>query len=68
MRKVLFKRYEDINGKRTWSDFVYEGQFHQWAAAYEEFESGPGNYTYAIIELADGSIETVLPQHLKFIS
>lgn len=33
-----------------------EGMFHQWASDFIEFETGPGNYTVALIELDDGRI------------
>ena len=33
-----------------------EGMFHQWASDFVEFETGPGNYTVALIELDDGRI------------
>jgi len=48
--------------------FSRDGTFHQWAPGYEEFESGPGNYTVALVEIADGTIEEVLPTHIKFIN
>ena len=44
-----------------------EGLFHQWAAAYEEFESGPGNYTVALVELPGGRIVESLPTDIKFL-
>lgn len=48
-------------------DFENEGLFHQWASSYEEFESGPGNFTVAIVETYDGFIHEVLPTNLLFI-
>lgn len=77
MRKVLFKKwipgeYEGHlikTGTNTWeAGFSGEGLFHCWGFGYEEFESGAGNYTYAIIELPDGTIEEVLPSNVKFIT
>lgn len=84
MRKVLFKKWipaeyvpiEGIvkgkgiaKGTNCWeSDFTHEGVFYQWASAYEEFENGAGNYTVALIETPDGTIESVLPSNIKFIS
>lgn len=55
-------------GTNCWSDFTGTGLFHQWANAYEEFESGAGNYTVALVEIADGSIKEVLPSNLRFTS
>ena len=46
---------------------VYRGQFHGWGMDYEEFESGPGNHTAAIIEGPDGTIELVYPSLVCFL-
>jgi hypothetical protein len=82
MRKVLFKKWipreiekagiypfdRTLKGTACWEEgFLHEGIFHQWASAYEEFESGAGNYTIALIELPDGTMEEVLPTNIKFI-
>ena len=81
MRKVMFKRWipreiERLEDKRydtikpgtaCWSDFLYEGWFHQWGAATLESEQGYGNYSVALVELFDGTIEEVLPTNIKFL-
>lgn len=41
--------------------------FHQFGAAYEEFENGAGSYTIAIIERADGSVQQVNADMIQFI-
>jgi hypothetical protein len=79
MRKVLFKKWipKEIIGTdalrrikqdtNCWEkDFTTEGLFHQWAFAYEEFETGPVNYTVALVELPNGEVIQVLPSNLKF--
>lgn len=69
LRPVLFKRLVKSEAPASgyaWSDFIYEGTFHQWGNCYEEFESGPGNYTAAVIELPDGTIEMPLATNVKF--
>jgi len=43
------------------------GAFHMWAAKYEEFESGPGNYTMALIEDENGQIRECWPDTVKFL-
>ena len=48
-------------------NYTSEGLFHQWANSYEEFESGPGNYTIALVEIEDGTIVEILPYNIKFI-
>ena len=42
--------------------------FHQFGAAYEEFENGAGSYAVAIIERADGSVQQVNADMIQFIS
>lgn len=75
MRKVLFKRYISptyIDGKAQggiWEqDYTHKGLFHQWALSWEDMSDISMQYTYAIVELPDGTIEEVLPQHLKFVN
>lgn len=80
MRKLMFKQWipaiynESIGGETVQSgtncweaEFKNEGIFHQWANAYEEFESGAGNYTVALVEISPGEIKEVLPSNIKFI-
>jgi len=62
------KGHEVVKGTGCWQkDFENVGFFHQWASAYEEFETGAGNYTVAIVEVEDRTIEQVLPSNLKFV-
>jgi hypothetical protein len=44
-----------------------EALFHQFGVCYEEFESGPGNYTTAIVEWPDGTVESVMADRIRFI-
>lgn len=79
MRKVKFKAWipkQFHNGDKNISivgtgcfqpDFSTDGVFHQWGISYEEFESGPVNFTIAIVETKDGKIHDVLPANLKFV-
>jgi len=43
------------------------GVFHCWGADFEEFETGPGNYSTAIIELDDGEIVSCVANNVKFL-
>lgn len=45
---------------------IGEGEFHGWGVAYEEFETGPGNYSTAIIEMPDGSVINHQVELIKF--
>jgi hypothetical protein len=48
-------------------EFVNDGIFHQWAAAYEDFENNAGNYTVGLIENPDGTITEVIPSRIMFV-
>ena len=80
MKKVKFTRhiplqYEQTeHGKRRIEGtgcfekgFQGEGIFHCWGTDYEEFEENAGNFTVAIVQLDNGRIEKVLPNHIQFI-
>lgn len=43
------------------------GRFHLWGSNYEEFETGPGNFTTAIIELDDGCVVSCPAETVKFL-
>jgi hypothetical protein len=45
-----------------------QAQFHGFGSEYEEFENGTGNYTIAIVEWPDGTVETVTLGRIKFVS
>lgn len=77
MRKVDFKRwirpvYENSKPKEGTgcfqSEYENEGFFHQFANAYEESSAGFGNYTVALVELPDGTIEEVPTTMIKFLT
>lgn len=42
-------------------------RFHQWGLSYEYVEGVPAQYTTAIIELPDGSIENVPAENIRFV-
>lgn len=39
----------------------------QFGVDYEEFDSGAGNFSTAIIKLDDGSIKNIPCEHIKFM-
>jgi hypothetical protein len=43
-----------------------EAIFHQFGCNYEEFESGPGNFSTAIIELPDGTVLNIPVEDIAF--
>ncbi|SDU91381.1 hypothetical protein SAMN05216202_1527 [Pseudomonas mucidolens] len=62
MRPVMTMAPKWEANKKVGNKDLREARFHQWGCEYEEFESGPGNYTVAVVEFADGSIGTVMPE------
>lgn len=62
-RRVKYRVYNPVTRQ-----FVEgEGNFHQWAASYVEFETGPGNFTFAIVEKDDGTIVDPTPSEVQFL-
>ena len=53
--------YEKGNGEKV------KGRFHGWGSNYEEFETGPGNFTTAIIELDNGRIVSCPAETVQFL-
>lgn len=47
---------------------IGEATFHQFGVDYEEFETGPGNFTTAILELDDGNVISVDVELIRFIN
>ena len=67
MRKVKWQRRE-LSKERKWVTVARgEAIFHRFGVDYEEFESGPGNFTTAIIELPDGRIRNVPVEEITFL-
>lgn len=70
LRKVLVKQYTEkpkLGEPRFESGFSKEGIFHSWGVGFEEFESGPGNYSMAIVEFPDGTVAGIELFRLKFV-
>lgn len=72
MRKVKIfenKRINNEKGGYLRHEKVEKGTglFHQWGIDYEEFETGPGNYTVATVEMEDGTIDVFQPCMIQFI-
>ena len=52
------------NGKKV---LDYIGKFHGWGVDYEEFETGPGNYSVAIVERpSTGDINLIYANNVSF--
>ncbi|WP_176257447.1 hypothetical protein [Pseudomonas sp. R16(2017)] len=57
----------DDRGRRTGLEEAAEGTFHGWGVEFEDFESGIGNYSVAIVEMADGTVQTLMPWAIRFL-
>lgn len=78
MKKVKFKKWVPLQYKNEGgsiegtgcfeTEYINDGVFHAWGASFEEFETGPGNQTVAIIEEPNGEITQVSPENIKFVS
>ncbi len=72
MRKVIWSKHEyfpsEIGG-RVALKLTEQGEavFHQFGVDYQEFESGAGNFSTAIIELPDGTVKNIPVENIKFI-
>jgi len=68
MKQVQVYRYDKTPGK-TYMEKVEDGiaHFHQWGVDNEADDCGYGNYSTAIVEREDGTIETPPAYMVKFI-
>lgn len=66
MRKVMVSENKHRDGQ--W-EMVEKGEaiFHSFGVDYQEFESGAGNYSTAIVEFPDGTIGNVQVENVRFI-
>ena len=68
LRSVRIYKYEKQEGGNRYERvFDCYGTFHQFGVDYEEFETGPGNYSTAIVELTDGSVRNVPVAMVEFM-
>lgn len=66
-RPVTVFEMINITGTSKWERVEKcRGTFHEWGCGYEEFETGPGNYSVGIVELEDGTIITPASDFLQF--
>ena len=70
MRKVIvyvWKAKQGTGYNEKVEDGKGEATFHQFGVDYEELAEGPGNYSTAIIERPNGSLENVPVEMVKFL-
>ena len=65
----MVSRLEWKNGVTNKWELVEKGVavFHQFGCDYAEFESGPGNFSTAIVEWPDGKVENVPLENVLFL-
>jgi hypothetical protein len=77
MRTVKIFKYEKRELKdaahpfgETYHEKVEQGTglFHGWGSNYEEFENGHGNFSAAIVEMPDGSVQQPPADMVQFLS
>ena len=66
-RKVTIYKWQRVEGKCALDKVaIGHGIFHQFGIDYEEFETGPGQFSTAIVEMPDGSLKNVPVELVKF--
>ena len=73
LRKVQVNKYASVpveGGGRNARQLQPAGEamFHQFGVNFVEFDSGPGNFTTAVIEWPDGQIENIPVDQIKFVT
>ncbi len=65
----MVSRLERKNGATSKWELVERGEavFHQFGCNFEQFETGAGNFSTAIIEWPDGRVENVEVEHVRFL-
>lgn len=72
LRKVEISKHvcriNGLNGKQEWDlEPDYIGRFHAWGVQCEELELGVGNYTCAVVEKDDGTVDTPAAFLVRFM-
>lgn len=69
MKAVIVSERLNTPGTREWVT-VEKGEaiFHGFGSDYEEFETGAGNYSAAIVEWPNGQIELVRADRVRFVT
>lgn len=69
MRKVIYYKNNYILEERRLEKIeVGEAIFHQFGLGCEETDQGPINFSTAIIEKPDGTVENIPVELIRFIS
>lgn len=68
LRLVMVQIYDEQPGP-THGELInhYQAHFHAWGVNHEVYETGPGNYSTAIVERSDGTIRMVSADLIRFL-
>ena len=67
MRRVMVSAYTTQTGGRMKLEEKGEAVFHQFGCNFEQFESGAGNFSTAIVEWPDGRVENIPVENVRFL-
>lgn len=67
MRKVMVSEHKQQPDKKWKLEEKGEALFHAFGTNYEEFLTGAGNFSTAIIEWPDGTVGNVPVEHVRFL-
>lgn len=68
MRRVMVSEYRKQAPPHSWRmEEKGVAIFHTFGNGYAEFETGAGNFSTAIIEWPDGTVDNVPVQHVRFL-
>jgi hypothetical protein len=66
-RKVVVYEWRRVKGQTYLEKVpIGHGVFLQFGVDYQELETGPGNYTTAVVEMPDGSVKNVPVEVIVF--
>jgi hypothetical protein len=66
-RVNVYKWHRELGETQYTKVLSHAGTFCGFGVAYEEFESGPGNYSTALVLLYNGMIENVGVEMVHFV-
>lgn len=65
-----FNKHSGLRLPRTWiTTSELDGLLHEFAVEYDEYDTGPGHYTYAVVEDMKGHLHKVreFDKYLRFL-
>ena len=66
-RAVTLYKWQQIEGSPKFEKAPDgRGTFHQFGSDFEEFDTGPANFTTAIVETPDGLVRNIPVDLIKF--